>query len=137
MKKHFVLLLTLAAFAFGRATAQIDAPADSIPTLLCKTWRVSYALMGTMQIAMKPGVQAMDCEFKKDKTFTMSSGSTGSKGTWAYDPATRTIKLTVNGKSNTTVVQLQTGQLTMSVDTKEATPDDPTEIKLVYKVKTD
>jgi hypothetical protein len=94
--------------------------------------------MGDMQIAMKPGVQAPDFGFNKDKTLWISPLADGSKakGSWTYDPGSKTIKLTVNGKSRGSIIKLRADQLIMLIDTKEATPDDPTPIKMVFKVKT-
>ena len=136
MKKFYVLFLLTAAVS-AAATAQITMPADSIPSTLCKTWTVSYALMGDTKVTMQPGAQAMDFAFNKDKTLVLSTGSTDTKikGTWTYDAATKTVKLTINGQGKMTVTKLQADQLTMSIDTKDATPDDPMTLKLVYKVK--
>jgi len=135
--KRLYLLFVLSAAAIAPATAQITTPVDSIPSILCKTWTVSYALMGDMRIDMKPGVQAMDFQFVKDKTLLVSAGPTNpkTKGTWVYDAATKTVKLTINGENRGTVTKLQADQLIISMDTKDATPDNPIVIKLVYKVK--
>jgi hypothetical protein len=137
MKKPIILLLVLTVAAFFPASAQISVPADSIPSTLCKTWTVSYALMGDTRIDMKPGAQAMDFDFKKDKTLMVSAGPTDpkTKGTWVYDATSKTVKLTINGQSRGTVTKLQADQLIISMDTKDAAPDDPMVIKLVYKVK--
>ena len=111
--------------------------ADSIATLLCKKWEVDYAMMGGMKIGKIPGATEINQEFNKDKTFIMTSNDLKEKttGTWAYDAKNKLIKLSINGKSNTSIISLKDGELIMLADTKEATPDDPMEIKLVYKIK--
>lgn len=113
----------------------IAIPLDSVRTLLCKTWEVDYALMGRMKIGRMPGASEINYEFNKDNTFIMTGNNPKDKkkGTWSYAPKKKIIKLTVDGRSNTSIVSLKEGEFVMLADTKSATPDDPTEIKLVYK----
>jgi hypothetical protein len=137
MKNAIILFLLCLAMAAPAAAQQITAPADSIPVLLCKKWQVSYALADNMKLEMKPGAQSMDYEFNQDKTAWVSApGIPKTKASWAYDAATKTIKVTINGVSRIKIVGLQADQLTMSIDTKDATPDAPMPITMVYKVKT-
>src|SRR5690606_8445841 len=139
MKKIiFIGLLTLLLSNTNSFSQTIDLPADSITTLLCKKWEVDYAMMGNMKIGRIPGATEINYEFNKDNTFLMTSNDPKdkTKGTWAYDTKKKTIKLTINGKSNTRIISSKEGEFIMLADTKEATPDDPMKIKLVYKIKT-
>jgi hypothetical protein len=113
----------------------ITIPLDSIQGLLCKKWEVDYAVMGGMKIGRMPGASEISYEFNKDKTFIMTSNDRKEKkkGTWSYDAKEKLIKLTVDGRSNTSIISLKEGEFVMLADTKSATPDDPMEIKLVYK----
>ena len=131
----FISFLLLSTNSFSQT---INLSTDSITTLLCKKWEVDYAMMGNMKIGRIPGATEINYEFNKDKTFLLTSKDPKdkTKGTWAYDTKKKIIKLTVNGKSNTTIISLKEGELIILADTKEATPDDPMEIKLVYKIKT-
>lgn len=133
----FIGLLTLLLSNTNSFSQTIDLPTDSITTLLCKRWEVDYAMMGNMKIGRIPGATEINYDFNKDKTFLMTSNDPKdkTKGTWAYDPKKKIIKLTINGKSNTTIISLKEGEFIMLADTKESTPDDPMEIKLVYKIK--
>lgn len=94
--------------------------------------------MGNMKIGRVSGAPEINYEFSKDKTFLMTSNDPKdkTKGTWAYDTKKKIIKLTVNGKSNANIISLKEGEFVILADTKKATPDDPMEIKLVYKIKT-
>jgi hypothetical protein len=116
----------------------IDLPADSVTTLLCKKWEVNYALIGNMKISSIPGATEIIYEFNKDKTFLMTSNDAKdkTKGDWSYDEERKIIKLNINGKNSTSIISLKEGEFVMLADTKEATPDDPMAIKLVYKIKT-
>jgi len=111
---------------------------DTIETLLCKKWEFDYTMMGGMKIVRKPGAAEMNFEFKKDKTVLLTSNNPGdkTKGTWNYDTNKKIIKVTFNGKSNGSIISLKEEEFVMVVDTKEATPDDPMELKVVYKIKT-
>ena len=95
-------------------------------------------MMGNMKIGRIPGATEINYEFNKDKTFLITSNDPKdkTKGIWAYDPKKKIIKLTINGKSNASIISLKAGEFIMLADTKEATPDDPMEIKLVYKSMT-
>lgn len=130
-----IITLILSNTSFGQS---IKLPLDSITTFLCKKWEVNYAIMGGMKIGRIPGAPEINYEFNKDKTFLMTSNDPKdkTKGTWSYDSKKKIIKLTVNGKNNTSIISLKEGELVMLADTKNATPDDPMEIKLVYKIKT-
>jgi hypothetical protein len=138
MKKFiFAGIITLFSSinSFGQT---IDLSVDSITTLLCKKWEVDYAMMGDMKIGRMPGATEINYEFYKDKTFVMTSNDPKdkTKGTWAYDPKKKIIKLTINGRSNASIISLKEGEFIELADTKDATPDDPMEIKVVYKIKT-
>jgi hypothetical protein len=130
-----ISLLFLSTNSFSQ---KIDLSTDSIATLLCKKWEVNYAMMGDMKIGKVPGATEINYEFNKDRTFLMTSNDPKdkTKGTWAYDTKKKLIKLTVSGKSNSSIISLKEGEFILLADTKEATPDDPMEIKLVYKLKT-
>ena len=139
MKKIiFIGIITLLLSSKKSFSQTIDLSADSITTLLCKKWEVAYAIMGNMKIGRIPGATEINHEFNKDKTLLMTSNDPKdkTKGTWAYDAKKKIIKLTINGRSNTSIISLKEGEFIMLADTKEATPDDPMEIKLVYKIKT-
>lgn len=131
----FISFLLSSTKLFSQA---IDLPADSVATLLCKKWEVNYALIGNMKIGSIPGATEIIYEFNKDKTFLMTSDDPKDKtnGIWGYDGKRKIIKLNINGKNSTSIISLKEGEFVMLDDTKEATPDDPMAIKLVYKVKT-
>ena len=139
MKKLIcIIIISLLLLNKNSFSQTIDLSTDSIATLLCKKWEVDYAMMGSMKIGRIPCATEINYEFNKDKSFLMTSNDPKdkTKGTWAYDTKKKIIKLTVNGKSNTSVISLKEGELIILADTKEATPDDQMEIKLVYKIKT-
>jgi hypothetical protein len=139
MKKFIcITIISLFLISMNSFSQTINLSADSIATLLCKKWEVDYAMMGNMKIGKIPGATEINYEFNMDKTFLMTSKDPKdkTKGTWAYDTKKKIIKLTVNGKSNTSIISLKEGELIILADTKEATPDNPMEIKLVYKIKT-
>lgn len=139
MKKFiFIGIITLLLSNTKSFSQTINLSADSITTLLCKNWEVDYALMGNIKIGRIPGAPEINYEFSKNKTFLMTSNDPKdkTKGTWAYDTKKKIIKLTVNGKSNANIISLKEGEFVILADTKKATPDDPMEIKLVYKIKT-
>ncbi len=116
----------------------INLPVDSVTNLLCKKWQMDYAMMGGMKIGKMPGATESNYEFKKDKTFILTSNnnSPAGKGTWSYDQSKKLIKLTINGKSNVSIISLKADQLELLADTKDATPDDPMSINIFYKLST-
>lgn len=130
-----IALITSNLPIFGQS---INISEDSITTLLCKKWEVDYVIMGEMKIGRMPGATEINYEFNKNKTFLMTSDDPKdkTKGTWSYDSKKKLIKLTANGKSNTSIISLKENEFIMLTDTKEATPDDPMELKIVYKIRT-
>ena len=88
-----------------------------------------------MRLDMQPGAPSVSVAFMPNKSMTITTGGSVQKGTWAYDKSKKLVRLTVDGKSNLTVVALTGTELSMAADTKEATPDDPSQIIIVYKVK--
>ncbi len=139
MKKTICIVVITFLLSHTKSFAQtINLSADSISTFLCKKWEVNYAIMGGMKITQIPGSPEISYEFNRDNTFLMTSNDPKEKdkGTWVYDTKKKTIKLSINGNNNTIIVSLKEGELIMLVDTKEATPDDPMELKIVYKIKT-
>ena len=137
MKKTIsFLFLCFICYSSALHAQKIDMPMSHLEDLLCKKWVSSYALMGDMRIDPKPGTPQIIYDFKNDKTFlfTDQPGKTKS-GTWNYDSVGKMIRLTLNGNKNTIIISLKEDELVMLVDTKKATPDDPTPIKMVFKIK--
>jgi len=137
-QNHQMRLLSLVLlpvfFAVPVAGQQITGPADSVSSLLCKKWTVVYTEADGRRFSPGPGGQPSMLDFKRDKSVLfVSGGKAEAKGIWAYDKTNKLIRITLGGKSGMTVVQLQVGQLTMLIDTKDATPGDPTPIKMVFK----
>lgn len=139
MKKIAVqLALGLIFSNFTLFAQDVKIPSDSIETVLCKKWEADYALLGGMKISQMPGATDMIIEFKNDKTFQITSNNQkeSTKGIWNYDSKKKLINLLINGKSNSAIISLNDNVLIMLIDTKEATPDDPMPMKVIYKVKT-
>jgi len=130
-----VLLLTICKI-FGQG---IETPVDKIPALLCNKWEIDYVLMGGMKISRTPGAADIVYEFNKNKTFATSGkgDSKIAKGTWVYDEKKKEINLVSGGKSNMKVISLKQNELIMLADTKEATPDVPMQLEMVFKIKPD
>jgi hypothetical protein len=137
MKRFICLSLIVLILSASPLLAQSVMPsADKIESVLCKKWTINYALIGGMKIGQMPGAANADYDFKADKTFFIIDEAGGkTKGSWQYDEKKKVIKLTVNGKNMLNVISLKDTELIVLADTKEATPDDPMELKLVYKIK--
>jgi hypothetical protein len=94
-------------------------------------------MMGNMKIEQRPGADGMTYEFSKNKTYTVtiSNSKEKIKGSWLYDPKKKIIKM-IGGKDSKSlsIISLTSTELTMLVNTANATPDDPTVLKLVFKV---
>jgi Lipocalin-like domain (DUF4923) len=129
-----ISIIVLICSSHTSFSQSITIPADSVTNLLCKKWEMDYVIANGMKISKMPGATEMNYEFNKDKTFVLTgNGSTQGKGTWSYDQSKKLIKLTLNGRSNTNIISLTNDQFEMLLDTKAATPDDPTPIQMFYK----
>jgi len=136
MRKVFFLLLVL-GFCTSVYAQDVAGPPDTVKSILCKKWEVSYVMMGSYKIDRLPGADNLIYEFDPKGTFTVSDGKDiqGKNGHWNYIPVKKMVKLTLNGRSNATIISLTGNELIMLVDSKESTPDDPMKMKVVYKVK--
>jgi len=140
MKKIITTLTFLFLSMTGVVFAQnITTPKDSIDKYLCKSWETDYSMLGGMKIMPMPGAPTINYEFKKDKTFISldNKGTVINKGTWLFDPKKKVINIkNDNGINNKVIVSLNASELIILLtDTKETTPDDPSEVKLVLKAK--
>ncbi|HSC53004.1 MAG TPA: hypothetical protein VLC98_05275 [Phnomibacter sp.] len=128
-----VILLTVSGTSLF--AQNITTSPDSTQALLCKKWTIDYAEMGGMKIGRIPGTPEMKFEFYKDKTFMASSTDPKeeNKGNWHYDPKKKMIKAIIVGGGNFSIISLKEAELVMLPDIKNATPNDPTGIKIFYK----
>jgi Lipocalin-like domain (DUF4923) len=135
--KHLICISIIALICSSHPSfsQSINIPADSVTNLLCKKWEMDYVIEGGMKIGGQPGAPEMNYEFNKDKTFVLTSNmsSTKIKGTWSYDPSKKLIKLTLNGRSNISVISLTNDRIEMLLDAKAETPDAPGPIQMFYK----
>ena len=138
MKKTICFVIIIFLFSNIKSIGQsINLSIDSITTLLCKKWEVDYSILGDMKLGKAPGAPEINYEFKKDKTYLVTSDDPkdNTKGTWTHDSKKKLIKLIQNGKSRMSVISLKEDELIMLADTSEAIPDDSMNIKLVFKIK--
>jgi hypothetical protein len=128
----FLALLTSNAFS-----QNIDLSLDSIKTLLCKKWEVSYAIMGNARIGRIPGATEINHEFSKDGTFITTSDdpTDKTKGSWNYDSKKKLIKLIIGGRSTGQIISLKDDEFLLQMSLDKSGSSD-TEIKMVYKPKT-
>lgn len=113
----------------------INIPTENITKFLCKKWQIDYLAMNGMKIARGAGAPEINYEFNSDNTYSLlgHEPQTKSKGTWKYDENKKLIKLFFNGLSNTSVISLNENELVILVNTREATPDDPSDMKMFFK----
>lgn len=140
MKKRIVLSLAGIFLSITASFSQsIDLPTDSITALLCSKWEINYALIGGIKIGRMPGAEEINYEFKKDRTLILTGKNPNDKvkGTWAYDPKKKVIRLTTNGQSNSSIISLRKGELIVLLDKNKGMPADMGDAKIVYKIKTE
>lgn len=139
MRKIIIALCVAWLLSGAKSFSQgINLSTDSIALLLCKKWEFNYALAGKMKINKLPGMPELYYEFNKDKTYLLSSkgSESGEEGKWAYDAMKKIIKLTFNGKLNSCILSLKKGELIMYPGPGESNPNNPMEMRFVYKVRT-
>lgn len=126
-----------ASLLFAATASAQEVKPDSLTAFLCKKWEINYAIMGGMKIERLPTAAQVNYEFLTDKTFTITGndGTQKVKGSWTYLPDKKMIKLVSNGKNNTNIVSLKSGEFVLIANTRSATPDDPMPMKMVFKVK--
>ena len=138
MIKTAVIFLIPSFILLNNSKAQsIDYSLDSVNSLLCKKWEVNYAMVGGSKIYREPNAVVIVYSFNKDKTFVVNSDKPGeeTKGTWIYNPKQKLIKLVAKGRGDSKIISLKEHELVMVNDTKNATPDDPSQMKMYYKIK--
>ena len=130
-------VLAFIFFCNSTSAQDVNGPIESIQTHLCKNWEVDYVLMGGMKIGRMPDATEINYQFNKDKTFFMTSDDPidKTKGTWSYDPKKKLIRLTLNGKSSSSVVSLKNDELVMIAEPNGATPEDLPEMRMIFKPK--
>jgi hypothetical protein len=104
---------------------------ESVSKDLCKKWKLDYAFDEGMKIAPIPGV-SFNYEFKNDNSFIVTGNGTDLKGTWSYESTKKLVRLKINNISSTEIISLKENELITITDTKSATPNDPTPIKMVF-----
>ena len=132
-----VFIITLLSSDYSLFGQSINMPADNVTKLLCKKWQIDYALMNGMKVDMAHGATQVNYEFDTDGLFYLANNDPNkkSKGTWSYETNKKSIKLTINGTSDTNIISLKENELVMMADTKQATPDAPSDIKLFFRLK--
>jgi hypothetical protein len=132
-----IFIITLLASDYSLFGQNINMPKDSVTKLLCKKWKVDYAVMNGMNISMANNKTEVNYEFNADGSFYLTNNdpSKKSKGEWTYDANKSSIKLTINGTSDTRIISLKKNELVMTADIKQATPNAPSDIKIVFKLR--
>jgi hypothetical protein len=131
MKRVFLFLfISLFVPSIHISAQTISMPADSVSILLCRTWEMSYTIMGGQRIPMSPQSPTIVHDYLPDHTFVIYNNpdSIAAKGTWSYDPTKKIIILMVKDKHDI-IVSLDRTEYVQKVETAKGTP----EIKIVYK----
>jgi Lipocalin-like domain (DUF4923) len=126
-----IILVSSATCLFAQ---DVNFTKDSLAIVFCKKWKLEYAIEDGVKIAPQPGLE-FNFEFKRDNTFKMTGNGSDMTGTWNYDPNKKKIRLKRIEKSNSelaNVISLREDEFIMLMDMKEATPSDPTAIKMFF-----
>ncbi|MGB8191578.1 MAG: hypothetical protein WCF67_06650 [Chitinophagaceae bacterium] len=117
--KKILFSIALMFIAVSTLQAQnVDLSPEKVQEFLCKKWEVEYAMMGDVKVDRTAGATEMYCEFRKDKTFTMSGDVGGNdkfNGTWNFDAKKKRIDLNVKGDI-VHIISLQEKQFIMFLD---------------------
>ena len=143
-KKSFLILsaglVLLEICGPGNLNAQQGAVGkDSLKAWLCKTWQADYALAEGMKITRRPGAVDIIYIFNPDNTFVINPGDRKNSqyGTWEYNPEKKFILLRKRGRRDSRIISLIREELVMLIEIKNTMPDNPQDLKMVFKVKRD
>lgn len=88
--KNFTFIITLLCLKMGNINAQnINLSEDEVSTILCHTWRLSFATIDGQPI---PIHIKFEVQFNKDHTYFLLSNP-DAIGTWSYNPKEKYIEL--------------------------------------------
>jgi hypothetical protein len=114
----------------------INMASENVTKMLCRKWKVDYIMTNGMKISPGPSAPEIKYEFKSDNTYLLldKDPAKNGKGKWNFDANKKLINLMgLNGASNSTIISLREDELVMLLSMKEATPDDPSDMKIFFK----
>jgi hypothetical protein len=135
-------MLTLACYSAHTSlyAQHLNMPADSVKKMLCKTWEINYVLMGAAKIVRSATAPDLVYAFRPDYTFIFNAGDPENRltGKWIYDQKKKLIRLLpdkrIAGK-NQVIVSLSSVEMIMLSNAKNTDPDNPENMKMVFRVR--
>jgi hypothetical protein len=128
MKK--ILYLTLGLFLtinFNSKAQNITQTKTELNTILCKNWKVDYAIMNGMRINQLPNNIAFEFEFHNDNSYFVIKEKTKRKGKWNFNQNKKYIDLIIDNKTNSRITKINENELVLVLvsDGKSNPPEMP------------
>ena len=137
MKKLLSLLPYLfLSISFNCAAQNITQNKTELSTILCKTWKVDYALMNGMRINQLPNNMTFELEFKTDNSYFVIREKGKQKGKWNFIQNKKFVNLSVNNKIISRITKISENEMVVILisDGKINPPGLPN-IEVYLKVK--
>ena len=137
MKK--ILYLTLGLFfgiSFNSKAQNVSQTKTELNKVLCKTWKVNYAMMNGMRINQLPNNIAFEFEFNSDNSYLVFKEKTKQKGKWTFNEKKKYIDLSINNQTNSRITKINENELIfILVSDGKSNPSDLLNMEVYCKAK--
>ena len=138
MKKRFGLALAFALVIISLRSQTITYSADSLKKILCKTWEMEYAEMGSFRIDPKPGVNMLVLEFRSNNKVKVTGTQTDDKPEdwdWTFNVKEKYVSIIKDKKEKMRITNLEINKMIAKITATQNAPADLGDTKFILKPK--
>jgi hypothetical protein len=133
-EKSLNVFVFLIIHNFSLNAQDINLSKSDLEVVLCKQWKIEYALMGGMKIQQMPGAADFDLKFKSDGTYDLiQEDGTIDNGIWVFDSKMKLIVLSIKEKVTSRVKSINENKLILTLVSGQKEPPGLPNMEIHFK----
>ncbi|MAO10290.1 MAG: hypothetical protein CMC07_05250 [Flavobacteriaceae bacterium] len=116
MKNSLILIVLFFGMNLISSAQEVSFTKPELEGVLCKQWKIEYAMMNEMKIEQMPGAADFDILFIADGSYDLiRKGGDNKSGTWVYDTVNKYIKLSIEEKTTSHIKSINHNKMILTL----------------------
>ncbi|HHC79451.1 MAG TPA: hypothetical protein ENK46_06180 [Flavobacteriia bacterium] len=134
-KTLFLIFSSIILCCFSSSAQNITLDEPELIQVLCKQWKIDFAVVGNMKIGQKPGADNFDMKFASDGTYRLINDNekTINTGKWTYNVKKKYVELSIDEKVTSRILSINAKKLVLILVSGKNDPPGLPQMEVHFK----